>query len=61
MILIFLMVKGVFYQPASIIFSMQVLLFPTENAIYSTQWFLAVFYPIILIPGAIAENSGPTV
>ena len=40
---------------------MQVLLFPTENAIYSTQGFLAVFYPIILIRGAIAENSGPTV
>jgi len=55
------MIKDVFYKSASIIFSTPVLLFPTENAIYSTQGFLAVFYPIILIPGAIAEISGPTV
>jgi hypothetical protein len=58
---LFLMIKGVFSKPASIIFSTFLLLFPTGNAIYSTAGSFATLSPTALIFGAIAENIGPTV
>jgi hypothetical protein len=58
---LFLMIKGGFIKPASIIFSTLSLLFPTGNGIYSALGLLGRFYSIILIFSAIAEDSGPTV
>jgi hypothetical protein len=37
------MIKGVVYEPASIIYSTLIPLFPTENAIYSMDGFSGFF------------------
>jgi len=39
----YLIIKSVFYKPASIILSMSLLLFPTDKAVYSTREFLEFF------------------
>jgi hypothetical protein len=54
-----MMFKNALYNPASIIFSIVLLLFPAGSAIYSTFGFFNGSYSTILIFREIAENVGP--